>query len=93
MNDTAILYICIIVSVIGILSIARIVYFGMVIHRNQVFRGLDYPHFWEEIMMRFSQNNQNKFEDFPRHVVSAYNEYLERRNEFWSTYGQVIIIG
>jgi hypothetical protein len=91
MNDSTIFYICIIVSVIGILSIIGIIYFGVIILRNQLFKGLDHPSFWEEIVHRFPPTNQVRLDELPRHVVGAYQEYLERRNEFWATYGQVII--
>jgi hypothetical protein len=26
-----------------------------------------------------------------RHFMEAYVDYLERRNEFWTTYGQVLV--
>jgi uncharacterized membrane protein YhaH (DUF805 family) len=91
MNETIIFWICIIVSIIGLLAIAGIVYFGQIILRNQIFKRFDNNPFWEELFFRFAKDYPNRFDDIPRHVVSAYNEYLERRNEFWATYGQVII--
>lgn len=91
MNETIILWICIIVSIIGLLAIMGIAYFGQIILRNQIFKKIDHHFSWEELFSIYAKNYPNQFDDIPKNIVSAYNEYLERRNEFWATYGQVII--
>jgi len=36
-------------------------------------------------------NKSIRIADIPRYLAESYSEYLQRRNEFWNTYGQVLI--
>jgi uncharacterized membrane protein len=33
----------------------------------------------------------NRMHEIPRHVANILSDYLERRNEFWTTFGQINI--
>lgn len=56
MNETIIFGICIIVSIIGLLAIAGIVYFGQITLRNKIFKGFDNNSFWEDFILQICKN-------------------------------------
>lgn len=90
MSETQLLWLCIIVSVVGLSVIAGIIWFGRILIRIQFeSRVLGHP-FWEELFHR-SLKGQPPYDDIPRYISEGYSEYLQRRNEFWTTYGQVLI--
>ncbi|MBI5746923.1 MAG: hypothetical protein HZA13_07960 [Nitrospirae bacterium] len=43
---------------------------------------MDMLHFWEKTGIR---------PNIPRYLSDSFAEFLQRRNEFWTTYGQVLI--
>ncbi len=46
---------------------------------------------WYELLDLLRQNNRNEFGRLMNAVVNYLNETLERRNDFWITYGQMSI--
>ncbi|MBI9055990.1 MAG: hypothetical protein JEY96_19370 [Bacteroidales bacterium] len=91
MENNLIFWICILVALIGVASLLGIYFFGQVILRNHVFKNLQPFRYWEEIFHRSMKDNSYRRENIPQHLAGAYSDYLERRNEFWTTFGQVII--
>ena len=91
MSDNFIFWICIIVAVLGLASIFGIFFFGQVILRNHILSRQHPQHLWDDFLFRYLEKDTHRREDLPRHLISAYSDYLERRNEFWTTFGQVMI--
>ncbi len=49
-------------------------------------------HFWDHLFHRIEKDRSwHELRILARHASDAYIESLQRRNEFWSVYGQVII--
>src|SRR6266446_7487699 len=89
MSELNIFWICILVSVVGIVAIGGIFYFGLYLFRSVRARSIfDHPfldhafHLWEKSGIR---------PNLPKYLSDSFSDFLERRNEFWTTYGQVII--
>jgi uncharacterized membrane protein YhaH (DUF805 family) len=89
MSESNIFWICILVSVIGIVAIGGIIYFGLYLFRSvRAHSVFDHPfldhvfHLWEKSGIR---------PNLPKYLADSFSDFLERRNEFWTTYGQVII--
>ena len=91
MNDEYIFWICIIVSIIGLAIIIGLILFGMVIMRVKLFKNINNEYFIDKFLFHWLDNNQNRLNNIPQHFENAYTEYLQRRNEFWTSYGQIII--
>jgi hypothetical protein len=81
---------CILVSVLGVLALLAVALFGVFLANQWPRRGT--PHLglidW---LVRSGQMDRNLVEQFGRYLVDGYGEHLQRRNEFWTTYGQVVI--
>jgi len=90
MTDSSIFWLCILIIAIGIAAIAGIVWFGQFLFRIHFGKRFPGDMFWEEILHRWFKD-PHSYEDIPRYVSESYTEYLQRRNEYWTTYGQVII--
>ena len=86
MSETQLTVLCIIVSVVGALVVSGIVYFVRIKIRN----GFLAPRFWEVLVDHYLVEPRRR-SDMPRYVIEGYSDYLQRRNEFWTTYGQVLI--
>src|SRR5437867_465574 len=89
MSESSIFWICILVTVVGIVAIGGIIYFGLVLFRSIHARSIfDHPfldhifHLWDKSGIR---------PNLPKYLSESFSDFLERRNEFWTTYGQVII--
>lgn len=90
MSESQMLWLCILVGAVGLAVVCGIVWFGHVILRLRIEgRFLDHP-FLEELFHRWLKGPP-PYEDIPRYLAESYSEYLQRRNEFWNTYGQVPI--
>ena len=77
-------WVVIFTGILGMLVIGAVVFFAWRAFSNSsrgVFGYEKYFEFW-------SQNNIRP--NIPKHLNDAYSDYLQKRNEFWSTYGQVI---
>jgi hypothetical protein len=88
MNESNILWFSIIVSVVGIAMMGGIIFFGTFLFKRSMNQfPLDYP-FWEHFLHRFDQSPARAA--FARYLADAYGDFLQRRNEFWTTYGQLL---
>ena len=75
---------------------AALVYFGANLFGHMLLRRFERPDIPDiiDILFKF-MNPPNptpaQYETLSRYFADAYNEYLQRRNEFWTLYGQIII--
>lgn len=91
MENNLIFWISILVGIIGVVSILGIYLFGQVVLKKHVFKDLHPFRFWDELFHRYMKDSSCRRENIPQHLAGAYSDYLERRNEFWTTFVQVII--
>lgn len=78
------------VTIVGLAVVIGVIWFGRMIFRMQMgWRFFDHPYL-EELFMRYFKGPP-PHDDVPRCVSEMYTEYLQRRNEFWTSYGQVLI--
>lgn len=90
MTESQLLWLCILVGVLSLAVVGGIVWFGFAIFRMRIAgQFFDYP-FLNELFHRWMKGSP-PYDDIPRHLAESYSEYLQRRNEFWNTYGQVLI--
>ena len=83
--------VCWLMSGIGLLALLGIVLFGVWILRRSFPRSLgEVPDLFEFVLRHAPPSEQN-LEQAARLVSEAHAEHLQRRNEFWTTYGQVVI--
>lgn len=89
LSEPNLFWICIIVSAVGVVAIGGIIYFGIYLFSTGRARSIfDHPfldhafHLWEKSGIR---------PNLPKYLADSFGDFLERRNEFWTTYGQVII--
>ena len=85
-----ILWLRILVGIIGLLAIGAFIYFGIYLSRYSVGRRFPGPDFWDFVFHELNKSPRH-YDNLPRYVSDSYAEFLQRRNEFWTTYGQVII--
>ncbi len=91
MSENQILLICLLLAVIGLIVVAGIMWFGFTISRNSD-KNKYFPHpLWDEFLHHMYKRGPGHFDEIPRLVHDSYTEYLQRRNEFWTAYGQVIL--
>jgi hypothetical protein len=75
---------------VGLAALSGIVWFGQFLFRIQVeTKWLGHP-FWEEMIHRWIKGPP-PYDDIPRYVTEGYSDYLQRRNEFWTMYGQILV--
>ncbi len=47
---------------------------------------------WDDLLAHYQKKNTPyKYDELPRIAHDSYTEYLQRRNEFWIAYGQVLL--
>ena len=84
MSETTILILSIIIAVLSLLILAGAIMFGLRIFQQ---RYPFWPHpFYDLLVERLIQNNK-----YLQIFVDNLGEFLERRNEFWTTYSQAFI--
>lgn len=81
--EISIFWVIIVVSIISLLIISCFVYFGLILNRKRKF----FNGFFKEIIYPLIVNRRIDSNMFS----NALEEYLSRRNEFWTLYGQFII--
>jgi hypothetical protein len=74
---------------LGELAIGGIIFFGTYLFQQSVLKfwrehpfWMDLMHFWEKTSIR---------PNIPRYLSDSFADFLQRRNEFWTTYGQILI--
>jgi len=88
MSETKIFWICILFGGLGALVVAGIVYFGRYLFQRSMLIWREHP-FWFEMLQFWEKTGIRP--NLPRYMTDAHAEYLQRRNEFWTTYGQVLV--
>jgi hypothetical protein len=76
------------VVAIGLGCIGAIVYFGMFLFKGRESMLFDNPLFHRSF--EYWEKNGSRY-NLPRYARDIFSELLERRNEFWTSYGQLII--
>jgi uncharacterized protein YneF (UPF0154 family) len=90
MNDREfLLLVCGIVVLVGCLAMWGIVFFGSRLFQRSMQRYLTDNPLLERMFQFWGQSGQKP--NLPRYLADSYAEYLQRRNEFWTTYAQVLI--
>lgn len=90
MSENATLWFSLLVAGLGVLAIGAIMFFGFVLTRQWLWRRVPGPDVLEWLFQHVPPDRRYS-EQLPRCVAEAYAEHLQRRNEFWTTYGQVVI--
>jgi hypothetical protein len=85
MSSDQIFWLCLLVVGTGAALVWAIVWFG-----RRIFGDSQYD-FWGLARFLDFWQNQNIRPNLPRYFVDALTESLQRRNEFWMTYGQIIV--
>lgn len=91
MNETYIFWICIIVGIFGLIILVGLILFGTILMKNSLSRHADNFIHLENYIFHWLEKDPNRLRDIPQHIANGYTEYLQRRNEFWTSYGQIII--
>jgi Mn2+/Fe2+ NRAMP family transporter len=89
--EEPIFWYCLIVLLFGFSVLFAIYRFGQWLGAAQVinFREFWPPGFYADLIKLFQ--DQKVRWNIPLHLVNANAEYLQRRNEFWTTYVQVLV--
>ncbi|HWG21688.1 MAG TPA: hypothetical protein VG225_14245 [Terracidiphilus sp.] len=89
LSEASTIYVCWLVGGIGLLVLVSIVAFGVLLNsgRLRFWRTRDGV-IWEDLIHRWT-NSTGQPEIRP--IIEAYTEHLQRRNEFWTSYGQTIV--
>ena len=83
----------VLVSILGLVAIGVLAYLALYLSGR--FRFLWQKRgdqdLWEMMWHSFFKAPSRLSESLPRYVAESYNEFLQRRNEFWTSFGQVVI--
>ncbi len=91
MTGNEMLIISLLLAILGLIVIGGVVWFGFILTKHSKSKGM-FPHpVFEELLHYWDKNGPRYYEDIPRLAHDAYTEYLQRRNEFWTAYGQVLL--
>ena len=89
LTDTSTVYICLLIGGIGLLVLAGVVVFGTLLYRGSFrFSNKRDEFFWEHLVERWIHGPS---QPTIRPLIDASTEHLQRRNEFWTSYGQTIV--
>lgn len=81
---------CLIVLIFGLAVLFFINYFGQRLAQAQVFNIRElWPDLYQRLLALYQ--HQNFRSNIPLHLVNANADFLQRRNEFWTTYVQVLV--
>lgn len=77
----------VLIVLLGVLSIGVIGWFGWWLFSKR--KTMVDPKIIEDALEFWKETNIRP--NIPKYATEAYNEYLQRRNEFWSIYGQILL--
>lgn len=85
MSDT--FWLCIVTAVLGLATVGAVLVFGwrvfLAIFPGRLYEYIDRViNFWQATNLR---------PNLPKYFADSYGDYLQRRNEFWTAYGQVLV--
>jgi hypothetical protein len=72
------------------LSGGAIVTFGIYLYRGRFPRAPAEEHMLKRIVVHWMHGSHSGCRNF-RHLMDVYSEQVQRRNEFWTSYGQIIV--
>lgn len=88
LTGSSVLWVCLMVGIIGALVLLGIVAFGIYLYSGRLRRSFVREEEWFRLIDR-------AFHGAPppvlRPLIEAYSDELQRRNEFWTSYGQTIV--
>lgn len=77
---------------LGLIVVGGVVWFGFVITRAEKdSKNFIHHPIWEDILHHWRKHGPRYYDEMPRLAHDSYTEYLQRRNEFWTAYGQVLL--
>lgn len=86
------LILSILLVMLGLIVVGGIVWFGFVITRAEKdSKNFIHHPTWEDILHHWRKHSPRYSDEMPRLAHDSYTEYLQRRNEFWTAYGQVLL--
>ena len=91
MSDSFILALCAMVALLGAVGIFGVMRFGRYLIDRSLDKLLPHPHFWEWLIQRMEKGGPYRDSFVARQFADAYSDFLQRRNEFWTAYGQTLI--
>ena len=92
MSEKEVVIISLLVSVLGLIVIAGIVWFGYILARvSRKSPALTGNPALDGVLAEWIRQGSGSSDDLPRVAYESYSEYLHRRNEFWTAYGQVLL--
>ena len=91
MSDNETLIICFLLAAFGLIVIGGVVWFGFVVTKQTDSKGIFHHPMLDEFFHGMHKPSSRYYEDIPRLAHDAYTEHLQRRNEFWTAYGQVLL--
>ena len=81
LTETDLILLCYLVAALGVFAVLAAVSFGPMLS----IRSIRYRKTWEELLAELTER------DASPHLAQAYVESLQRRNEIWNSYGQILI--
>ena len=91
MSNNETLIISFLLAALGLIVVAGVIWFGFIVTKQQDKKGIFSHSLLDEIYRYSNKHGPRYYEDIPRLTHDAYTEYLKRRNEFWTAYGQVLL--
>lgn len=89
MSETTVLYLSILIAVLSLLVLGGAIWFGLLIFGR---RFMDWPYPYVEMLNdKLIQGNPSLQSQAIRSLVDSSGDFRERRNEFWTAYGQVVL--
>jgi hypothetical protein len=89
LTSASVIYVCLLVGIIGLIVLGGIAAFGVFIYRGRLRRSFeDFDGLWFRLVERWLHEPG---QPVIRPLIDAYTEQLQRRNEFWTSYGQIIV--
>jgi hypothetical protein len=83
------MYVCLLVCGVGIVAILVVYFFGRYLFRAD-FRGSWLEPSLRQEILNFLQQSRVR-PNIPRYITTSYIEFLQRTNEFWGAYLQVLV--
>lgn len=91
MTDVYILMLCVLITVLGAGGLLAIVRFGRYLFDRSLDKLFPHPHFWEWLFHHIEKDGLYRDSFLFRQFADSYSDFLHRRNEFWTVYGQMLL--
>ena len=91
MADPYLLSLCVLIALLGVGGIIGVMRFGRYLFDRSLDKYFPFPHFWEHLFHRIENGGVYRDSFWARQLADTYSDFLQRRNEFWTTYGQTLL--